>query len=124
VPWEISGDQEVKLSIRIIDNKKIEVTADEWDMYEKICRSYDRPNYKGEELFVDLFETDDEGIIVFLKPPSQRFTSMEVFLFLTSLFIHQHMRQVHNQTDKLHKRLEDKLKELEAKASVDTTGST
>lgn len=83
----------------IIDNKKIDLTTDEWDMYENICRSYDRPNFKGEELFKDLFETDDNGIIIFLKPPSIRFTSMEVYLFLMSLFQYQHLRLMHKQVD-------------------------
>ena len=83
----------------IIDNKKLEMTDDEHTMYEAICRSYDRPNFKGEELFRELFETDDDGIIVMLIPPNKRFTSMEVYLFLMSIQLHQHLRLMHKQVD-------------------------
>ena len=57
------------MPLRIIDNKKIEMTSDEWGMYEKIVKSYTTLTNKGEDLFIDLFETDDNGIIIFLKPP-------------------------------------------------------
>jgi len=82
--------------IRIIDNKKLALTQSEWDMYQSICRSYDRANFKGEELFKDLFESDNDGIIIFLKPPSSRYTSIEVFLFISAIFLHQHVRQMHD----------------------------
>lgn len=75
------------------------MTADEYSMYERICRSYDRANFTGEELFKELFETDDNGIIVMLIPPSKRFTSMEVYLFLMSIQMHQHLRLMHQQID-------------------------
>lgn len=85
--------------IKIIDNKKVEVTDDEWNMYEKIVASYTSQTNNGEDLFIDLFEVDDDGIIVFLKPPSKRQTSFEVFLFLMALFQHQHLRLMHKQVD-------------------------
>lgn len=85
--------------IRIIDNKKIDLTNDEWTMYEKIVKSYSNPPNRGEDLFIDLFETDDEGIIMFLKPPNKRQTSFEVFLFLMAIMQHQHLRLMHKQVD-------------------------
>lgn len=97
------------MSARVIDYKKIDLTEDEWTMYQSICRSYDRPNSKGEELFKDLFETDEEGIIIFLKPPSKVFTSMEVFLFLMSIMQHQHLRR-------MEKRMEDSIEKMEKQA--------
>ncbi len=87
------------MSLKIIDNKKVEMSNDEWDYYQTICKSYDEPNFKGSDLFVDLFESDDNGIIIFLKPPSARRTSFEVYLFLMSLMQHQHLRLMHNQID-------------------------
>lgn len=101
--------------IKIIDNKKVSMTNAEWQLYETICRSYDRNNFKGEELFKNLFETDDNGIIVFLKPPSTRYTSMEVFLFISSLMIHQHIRQMHDTASHMFKQLNDKVNQLEEK---------
>lgn len=87
------------MSIRIVDYKKLELTDDEWNMYEKICRSYDRPNFKGESLFRDIFESDDDGYIVFIKPPSKNFISMEVFLFICSIMQHQHLRRLEQKVD-------------------------
>ena len=98
-------------SIKIIDNKKLALTPSEWDMYQSICRSYDRPYFKGEELFKDLFQSDNDGIIIFLKPPSSRYTSMEVFLFISGLMVHQHVRQMHAATAALHKSLTDQMNE-------------
>lgn len=87
--------------IHIIDNKKVSMTQEEWDYYNTLCRAYDRQSFKGEELFKDLFETNNDGIIIFLKPPSSRYTSMEVFLFIVALYNHQHMRLMHGQLQEL-----------------------
>ncbi len=95
------------MTIRIIDNKKVELTDDEFGMYQKICRSYDENNRKGEDLFVDLFETDDDGIIIYLKPPTKRFCSMEIFCFVMSLMQHQHLRLMHIKVDELCKELKN-----------------
>ncbi|SRR5260221_5258968 len=89
------------MSIRIIDNKKIDMTEDEYKYYTNICRSYDRTNCKGEELFKDLFETDDNGMIVFVRPSSTRQTSMEIFLFITSILHHQSIRMINKKVDAL-----------------------
>lgn len=97
---------------RIINNKRIELTDDEFKLYQEICKSYDRPNFKGSDLFVDLFETDENGIITFLKPPTQ-FTSMEVFLFMMSVFCHQHVRQMYDRTDDICLQLKEKIKKAD-----------
>lgn len=98
--------------MRVIDNKKIDLTEDEWDMYKKIVKSYTTATNKGEDLFIDLFETDEDGIIVFLKPPSKRQTSFEVFLFLMSVMQHQHLRLMHKQVDDICNQFRSKIKEL------------
>ena len=71
--------------IRVVDNKKVEMTDDEYEMYNKIVKSYTDITGKGEDLFIDLFESNDDGVIIFLKPPSKRRTSLEVFLFLMAV---------------------------------------
>ncbi len=99
------------MTLRLIDHKKIDVTDDEWNMYQRIVDSYtNAPYQKGEDFFIDLFETDDDGIIIFLKPPSQRQTSLEIFLFLMSIMQHQHLRMMSKRVDELCKKMEDKLK--------------
>ena len=91
--------------IQIIDSKKVEMTPDEHQMYLKIVKSYTTLTNKGEDLFIDLFETDEDGIIVFLKPPSKRQTSFEVFLFLMALMTHQHLRIMRREVDETLKEL-------------------
>lgn len=104
--------------IHIIDNKKLSLTQEEFSMYQSICRSYDRPNFKGEELFKNLFESDENGIIVFLKPPSSSYTSMEVFLFVVTIFEHQHMRQMYSQLKGLMGEVKEKLQEVSTKKNT------
>jgi hypothetical protein len=85
------------MPIRIVDNKKVDMSNDEWALYQKIVKSYTDMTGKGEDLFIDLFESDDAGTIIFLRPPSKRRTSLEVYLFLMSLMQHQHLRLMHQQ---------------------------
>lgn len=101
--------------MKVIDNKKIDLTEDEWNMYIKIVKSYTTITNKGEDLFTDLFETDDNGIIVYLKPPSKRQTSFEVFLFLMSIMAHQHLRLMHKEVGDICSQMKEKMKELDEK---------
>lgn len=79
--------------IKIINNKKLSMTDEEYKLYNDICRSYDRANFKGEDLFKNLFESDKDGIITMIKPPTQQ-TSFEVYLFIVGLYQHQHKRLI------------------------------
>ena len=97
------------MPLRIIDNKRVDVTEDEWAMYTQIVKSYTDLHGKGENLFIDLFETNDQGIIIFLKPPAKRRTSFEVFLFLMALMQHQHLRLMHAQVDDVLNQLKQKI---------------
>jgi mRNA deadenylase 3'-5' endonuclease subunit Ccr4 len=100
------------MAMRVIDNKKIDLTDDEWKMYQSIVKSYTTTTNKGEDLFIDLFETNNDGIIIFLKPPSKFRTSFEVFLFLMSIMQHQHLRLMHQQIDDVCSQMKEKLNEL------------
>lgn len=104
--------------MKVIDNKKIDLTDDEWKMYQSIVKSYTTLTNKGEDLFMDLFETDESGIIIFLKPPSKRQTSFEVFLFLMSVMAHQHLRRIYKETGSIANQFKDKMKELDAKIKL------
>lgn len=98
------------MAIHIIDHKKVDLTDDEWNMYCQIVDSYTKAPYqKGEDFFIDLFETDDKGIIVFLKPPSQRQVSLEIFLFMMCVMQHQHIRNMYNQIQNLSQQLDQKI---------------
>lgn len=97
------------MTIRIIDHKKIDLTDSEFKIYKSLCRAYDRPNFKGEDLFKGLFETDNSGIIITLLPPTKNYTSMQVLTFLQNIQINQHLRIVREQADKC---LEEVMKEF------------
>lgn len=84
------------------------MTDDEFKMYENIVKSYTTANNKGEDLFIDLFESNNEGIITFLIPPSKRQTSLEIFLFLMSLQQHQSLRKMFNEVELLIKQVKEK----------------
>lgn len=98
--------------IRIIDNKKISLTQDEWEYYQSICKSYSRSNFKGEDLFKGLFESDDNGIITFLKPPTTSYSSLEVFLFVVAIHTQQHMRIMYGQLQGLMSEVRGVLKDV------------
>jgi hypothetical protein len=85
--------------VRIIDNKKVLMSVDEFKCYQNLCLEYSRPNFKGESLFQGHFESDSSGFITFVKPPSQKYSSMEVFCFLQSLMMSQHIRNMYRQCD-------------------------
>ena len=93
--------------IRIIDNKRIDLSEDEHRMYTAICNGYTQ----GADLFKDLFETDHEGLIVFLKPPQKHF-SMEVIVFLQNVTLHQHIRKMYREHQIAIKQLMDLKEEL------------
>lgn len=101
----------------VIDNKKVDLTSDESDMYTKIVKSYTTTSNRGEDLFIDLFESNDDGIIVLLKPPSRRQTSFEVFLFLMSIFQNQHLRLIYKEVDNICNQMKDKMNEIDEKLS-------
>jgi len=101
--------------IKIINNKRVDMTADESAMYDKIVKSYTTLTNKGEDLFIDLFETDDHGIITYLRPPSKRQTSMEVFLFLMSLMQHQYLRLFQSQVQDICDQMKVKMAEIDEK---------
>lgn len=84
--------------LRLINNKRIDLTQEEFDLYEKLCKTYSRDHFDGKDLFIDLFETDKDGIIVFLRPPTSTF-SMEIVMFLQNIMTHQHLRKIYKEFD-------------------------
>ncbi len=93
------------------------MSDDEYSLYQDICSSYDSAGYKGSDLFLDLFESDDNGVILFLKPPRKRSTTMEVFLFLSGLMTQQHLRINYMQIEDLTNQIKNKLNDFEQRLS-------
>jgi hypothetical protein len=80
------------IPLRIINNKKIALTQSEWDLYQSICKSYTTTKMNGTDLFRDLFEVNEDGIIIFLRPPKSNYTSFECYFFVVNVFLHQHLK--------------------------------
>lgn len=97
--------------LRIINNKRIDLTQEEFELYEKLCKTYSRDHFDGKDLFNDLFETDKDGMIVFLRPPSSTF-SMEIVIFLQNIMTHQHLRKIYKEHDEALSELKSLLNEL------------
>jgi len=95
----------------IVDNQKLDMIDAEYELYKKIVASYKN----GEQLFADLFQSNDLGIIILLKPPATRHTSMEVFLFLMSLMQQQHIRLMYAQMECICEHIGDKMVEIDEK---------
>lgn len=89
------------MALRIIDNKRVNLTDSEWQLYQEIVKVYTTQMRSGEDYFKDLFETDSNGIIIFLKPPTKNYSSMECFMFLVSVMIHQHLGSACTRVDAL-----------------------
>lgn len=87
---------------KIIANKRVEITPDEFAIYEQICAGY--PD--GKNLFQGLFETNDEGIITCLIPPKKKF-AMDIVIYLQNLIVQQHLRLIYQEHN-------EALKELKA----------
>lgn len=83
------------------------MTDDEFSLYNRIIASYTINNNNGEDLFEGLFETDNDGNITMLIPPSKRQTSFEVWLFLMSLQQNQQLRLMRSLIDYELKQIKD-----------------
>ena len=107
------------MTTRIISYKKVDMTDDEYSEYQKICRSYDRPNFKGEDLFKDLFETNDDGLITYIKSLNNRQITFEILFFVMNLMQNQWLRLTVNNANSFlidaERRLQEKLSILDTK---------
>jgi hypothetical protein len=100
----------------IVNNKKIDMTNDEWNLYQQIVKlNTTLPYQKGEDLFADLFETNEDGLIIFLRAPTQRHTTFGITIFLQNLLINQQLRLSHQRVDDLCAKLNAKLVEVDNK---------
>lgn len=78
--------------IKIIGYKKVDLTDDEYSQYLNIKDSYTRENFNGEELFRDLFETDETGMITYIKALGNKQISLEIIFFVMNLMLNQWLR--------------------------------
>ena len=109
------------MAFKVIDNRKVDMTDEEYNEYIQICRSYDRPHFKGEELFKNLFETNEDGRITYIKSFGHKQLSFEVMLFSMNLMQNQWLRltiaRANEALSIYQKKMEEKLAKLDEKMS-------
>lgn len=107
------------MTFRVVSNKKVDMTDEEYNEYVKICRSYDRQFFKGEDLFKDLFETNDDGMIIYIKSLGNKQFTFEVVFFVMNLMQNQWLRLMTRKVNELivisNKRIDDKIAILDKK---------
>lgn len=100
---------------KVIDNKIVDITKEEYSMYQAICKAYDRENLQGKDLFRDHFITNEHGIIVQVIPKPEHLTNLEVFTFLVSIMTNQHLRLMHQQVETFIEEAKEKIFETISK---------
>jgi len=95
--------------------KKVLMTDVEHCEYLDICKAYDLPNRKGESLFIDTFEVNGAGRIIYVKALGKRQSSFEVIFFLFGLMQNQWLRAVMKETNIELKKIRVKSKVLDNK---------
>jgi hypothetical protein len=94
--------------IKVIANREVELSKDEWDYYQTIESAF------GKNAMMGMFETDKRGQITIVKPPVSSPTSQILIFFLLNVQMNQKLRHL---TDGLRsfKDLEDRVAKLETK---------
>ncbi len=98
--------------IKIIANRDIELSKDEWEYYQEIEKTF------GDKAFVGMFETNKEGYITMVRPPLGKPTSMILIFFLLNVQFNQRLRQLADGITSVRdlevriNKIEKKLKEL------------
>jgi hypothetical protein len=105
------------MAIRIVDHQPLDMTDQEYVLYQNIVKSYTHGQNNGETLFSGLFESDGNGTITLLVPPTKQRTTLEVFLFLMTVSQNQHMRLMHAEIDNLARQIKVKITEIDDKVA-------
>lgn len=79
----------------IIANKKIDLINEEYEYYLELEKIF------GKNSFVDLFEVNDQGQIVFVSPSLKNPTSMVIVFFFMNVMFNQRLRTFENRISKL-----------------------
>ncbi|KKL92814.1 hypothetical protein LCGC14_1880920 [marine sediment metagenome] len=77
--------------IKGIGLRKVEISNQEYKYYQQLIEQYTDDKHKGSSYFADLFETDDNGIIIIIKPIKS--IPWEILFFVQNLMINQNLRQ-------------------------------
>jgi len=74
--------------IKIIANRKVELSNSEWEYYLQIEENF------GKNSLMGMFETNKEGHILLVRPPVSKPTSMILIFFLLNVQLNQKLRRL------------------------------
>ena len=94
--------------IKVIANKKIDISKDEYRYYLELKRAF------GSEPFIGLFKTDENGKITTIDMSPDKPIAIVLVFFLLNVRFNQALRVVENKLDKISE-LEVKISKLEEK---------
>lgn len=87
-------------------NKKLEVSSEENEYLMTLQDTF------GEDTFIGLFKTDEDGLITTITPSPAKPTQVIVLFFLLNLMLNQRLRKI--DSSRIEK-LEERIKQLEEK---------
>jgi len=90
--------------------KKLDLTDSEHKYLLQIKSTF------GDDAINDLFESDNDGKILLVKPPTDKPTSMLTVFFLLNVMLNQRLRSIDAGVTKISE-LERRVKKIEAKLS-------
>lgn len=95
--------------IRVIDHKAVDMTDEEFEYYNKIIEEFTYGIHNGKEQFHDIFDVDDDGCILLIRPSLKKQVAWAAIMFLQNLMINQRLR-----------RMETKIKEILGDKSINS----
>lgn len=88
--------------IRIIDNKPLDLSNEEYDYYLSMVKTY------GQNCLKDTFDSDPKtGFITLVKPPLTYTIRLGIIFFLFNVSLNQRIRDLENLTQELRKEKEN-----------------
>lgn len=76
--------------MKVIDYKKVDMTDEEHNYYKELVTQFTDDTTKGTEYFKDLFDVDDDGFIMLIKPTKS--IPWAILFFIQQLMISQRLR--------------------------------
>lgn len=72
--------------IRAVGNKRLNLSDSEYDYYKKLQDEF------GQQKFLKLFDTDKNGFIISVTPPTDAVTPIGVIFFILNVMMNQRVR--------------------------------
>lgn len=76
--------------MKIIANKNVSMTNEEFDYYNELVKNFSKDTFNGASYFYDLFEVDNDGFITIIKPNKP--IPQIILFFVQQLMISQRIR--------------------------------